>query len=193
MLTEFINQVNDFIEISKYYIPTLLKWIALLWIVNLINWNFFGKKLNVLGIYPRHPLGLVGIFFAPILHANFTHLLFNTFPLFFLALFIITLNINLFFEVTVIIVILSGFSLWCVGRKGIHLGASGVIAGYFGFILANAYREPTVTTAFCALVALYYFGGILFSLFPTEEKTSWEGHLIGFLSGIVAMIFLSLY
>lgn len=187
MLTELSTQVDSFIETSKFYIPEALELMAWLWAFNLMNWILLGGRLNILGIRPRKGFGLVGIIFAPILHSGFTHLLFNSVPLFFLGLFMMSLNLTKFYYATIIICILSGFVVWCIGRRGIHIGASALIAGYFGYVLGNAYQQPTFTALFCAAVALYYFGGILFSLFPTEDSTSWEGHLSGFLAGLAAM------
>lgn len=192
MLAELSNEITDFIEVSKQYFPTMLKILGGLWVINFVNWQT-GSKLNRFGIYPRHVVGLIGIPLAPILHGNFTHLLFNSVPLFFLGLFVMSLSLETFYYATAIITVLSGFSVWCIGRRGIHLGASALIAGYFGFVLAIAYQKPTFTTLFCAAIAFYYFGGILLSLFPTEQKTSWEGHLTGFLSGIVAMLICTYY
>ncbi|MGD9591185.1 MAG: rhomboid family intramembrane serine protease [Candidatus Berkiella sp.] len=187
MLTELSNQISDFVDTSRQYLPLLLKWLAVLWLINIANW-YTGSKLNSFGIRPRRPIGLVGILLAPFLHGNFTHLLFNTVPLFCLGLFVMTLGVDYFYWSTVIICLLSGFTVWLIGRRGSHIGASALIAGYFGFVVACAYLQPTFTTFFCAAVALYYFGGILFSLFPTDESTSWEGHLSGFLAGIISMI-----
>lgn len=192
MLDELSNDISNFIDISRHYIPVMLEALGVLWGINILNW-ITGSKLNVLGIYPRHISGLIGIPFAPIWHGNFTHLLFNSVPLFFLGLFIMSLSVKVFFYATIIITVLSGLGVWCIGRKGIHIGASGLIAGYFGFVLSMAYQNPTFVSFFCAAIALYYFGGILFSLFPTDQKTSWEGHLTGFLSGILAMIVCTKY
>ncbi len=187
MLAELTSQVSAFVETSKEYLPLMLKWLGILWAFNILNW-YTGSKLNRLGIRPRRAFGLVGIIFAPILHGNFTHLLFNTVPLFCLGIFVMTLGVQYFYWSTIIICVLSGFTVWLIGRRGVHIGASALIAGYFGFVVASAYIQPTFTTFFCAGVALYYFGGILFSLLPTEETTSWEGHLSGFLAGIIAMV-----
>lgn len=192
MFSQKMDEISHFIEISMQYYPIALKWLLALWGINIINWQL-GGRLNYLGIYPRHPIGLIGIIFSPILHGNFTHLLFNSIPLFFLSIFMMTFSVPIFYEATVIIALLSGFAVWCIGRKGIHIGASGVISGYFAFLLGMAYREPTIATFFCAGLAIYYFGGILLSLFPGEEKMSWEGHLTGFLSGIVALIICEYY
>jgi len=192
MLTELSNDIQHFTETSKQYIPTLLKLLGALWVFNYINWKT-GSKLNRWGIWPRHARGLIGILLAPILHNNFNHLLFNSVPLLFLGLFAISLNEPLFYYATGIIIVLAGLGVWLVGRPGIHIGASALIAGYFGYVLGAAYERPTFTTFFCAGVALYYFGGILFSLFPTEKTTSWEGHLCGFLSGLVALFICTRY
>ncbi len=187
MLTELSTQISDFIDTSRLYLPLLLMWLAALWVFNIINW-FTGSKLNQFGIRPRRPIGLIGIFFAPFLHGNFNHLLFNTVPLFCLGLFVMSLSVQYFYWSTIIICLVSGFTVWVIGRRGSHIGASALIAGYFGFVVASAYLQPTFTTFFVAAVALYYFGGILFSLLPTDEETSWEGHLSGFLAGILAML-----
>ncbi|MBN9286787.1 MAG: hypothetical protein BGO43_02590 [Gammaproteobacteria bacterium 39-13] len=186
MLSELSNEISDFIETSKHYLPTMLIVLGCLWVFNIVNWQT-GSKLNRLGIRPRRAGGLIGILFAPILHSNFNHLLFNSVPLLCLGLFVMSLGIANFFWATVIIMVLSGFSVWLIGRRGNHIGASALIAGYFGYVVASAYERPTFTTFFCAAVALYYFGGILFSLFPTEKTTSWEGHLTGFVAGLIAM------
>lgn len=186
MLSELSTQVTDFIEVSKQYLPSMLKCLGILWAFNIANW-LTGSKLNALGIRPRRIFGLVGIVFAPLLHANFTHLLFNTVPLLCLGLFVMSLGLDNFYWATGIIMLLSGFTVWLIARRGIHIGASALIAGYFGYVLGVAYVQPTFTTFFCAGVAFYYFGGILLSLFPTEETTSWEGHLSGFCAGLVAM------
>jgi membrane associated rhomboid family serine protease len=186
MLSELSQEIEQFTETSKQYIPTMLTLLAGLWLFNYVNWKT-GSKLNRYGIWPRHAQGLPGILFAPFLHANFNHLLFNSVPLFFLGLFVMTLGLTEFYIATVVIVLVAGLGVWIFGRNGIHIGASALIAGYFGYVLASAYQHPTISSLFCAAIAMYYFGGILFSLFPTEATVSWEGHLIGFLAGLLAM------
>lgn len=190
MLNELSNDIQNFIETSKQYIPTMLKLVGLLWAINIVNW-MTGSKLNRFGIYPRRVRGLIGIFLAPLLHQNFNHLFFNSLPLFFLGIFAMSLNIQMFYLATLIIILLGGLGVWLFGRKGNHIGASALIAGYFGYVLAFAYQRPTFTTFFCAAIAFYYFGGILLSIIPTNEKTSWEGHLCGFIAGLAAMFFIT--
>jgi len=184
MLSELSSELETFIETSKEFIPFILTMVGCLWAFNYANWKT-GARLNKFGIRPRRAKGLIGIVLAPFLHADFNHLLFNSLPLIVLSLFIITMGETLFYVVTFLLIILSGAGTWLFGRRGIHIGASGVIAGYFGFVLVSAYGQPTFASLFCAGVALYYFGGILLSLLPSEERVSWEGHLIGFIAGLV--------
>ncbi len=192
MLAELTTEIDSFIESSKQHLPQMLLILVALWIFNYINWKT-GAKLNKLGIRPRRAIGLIGIPLAPILHGNFNHLLFNSVPFLCLGLFVMSMDLQVFYVATGIIIFLAGLGVWCVGRRGIHIGASALISGYFGFILVSAYQRPTFTSFFCAGIAMYYFGGILLSLFPTEETTSWEGHLCGFIAGLIAMFLCSYY
>ena len=54
--------------------------VAIILLVKLIE---IGSDINFYeyGIYPRRIKGLVGIFFAPILHGDFSHIISNAIPL----------------------------------------------------------------------------------------------------------------
>lgn len=186
MLEQFGIESALFIELSKQSFPIVLMLFAVVWGINLLDWST-GSKLHRLGLIPRTPLGLIGILFAPIMHSGFTHLFFNSFPFIALATFIMNRSIIEFIWATIFITFISGFCIWLFGRRGNHIGASGLIAGYFSYVLMLAYERPTFTTLLCAVLALYYFTGILLSFIPSEESTSWEGHLFGLLSGIVTL------
>lgn len=185
MLSDFINPITVFMQKSEYYLKPWAIVIGIIWCINIFNW-LIGSRLNILGIYPRHLFGLIGIIFSPLLHKNVGHLLFNSVPLFILGLAILAEGgfIN-FCWVNAVIMVVGGFGVWLFGRKAMHIGASGVISGYFGYILIMAYTAPSIITIALMLLAIYYFGGILIGLFPQEKKTSWESHLFGFLSGIL--------
>lgn len=142
-------------------------------------------QLNALGIRPRKAKGLIGILFAPFLHADFNHLFFNIIPLFALSDLILAQGKLAFYYVSVSIIIFSGILTWIFGRRGIQIGASGVIMGYFGYLLFNSYVHFSASSIALAGFCLYYFGGLFFALFPSIQKNiSWEGHICGFVSGI---------
>lgn len=163
----------------------MLQLLLILWSINLVNWLILRSRLCVLGIIPRCLPGLVGIIFSPLLHADFNHLFFNSIPLFVLGLFILALGSKLAITLTIYLAVTEGLLVWLFARDAIHIGASGVISGYFGFILALAYSNPTVITIVLGFVALYYFGSIIIGLFPSSKKVSWEAHVFGFVPGLI--------
>ncbi len=145
-----------------------------------------GYRLNILGIYPRKIYGLIGIFTTPLLHGNFQHFFFNALPFFVLGALVLVNGKIVFLLVSLFIIILSGILTWLVGRPALHIGSSALIVGYWGFLLSNAYQQHSIISILLALLCLYYFSGIALSLFPSEERTSWEGHVCGFIAGLAA-------
>lgn len=170
-------------EVNSYF---LLVVIGIMWIINFVNWWVLGSRLNIFGVYPRRIWGLVGIPVSPVFHGHFNHLFFNTFPLFILANLVLLKGFAIFYCVTGFIVIGSGIIVWIIGRPAFHLGASGVIMGYWSYLIIQAYNEQTIMSLVLGAISLYYFGGLLLSLFPDKREVSWEAHLAGFLSGIAA-------
>lgn len=186
MLSIFSEQLDLFIDTTRDQFGWVLVIIASLWAFNIVNW-MLGKPIR-LGVIPRTIPGLFGIIFSPIIHANPNHLFFNSIPLFFLTIFLTSLEPVYYIYIIMAIAVLSGFGVWIIGRRGNHIGASSVITGMFSFILTEAIQSPSIVTIFCGIIALYYFGSILLSLFPQGEDTSWEGHLAGFIAGIVVQL-----
>lgn len=164
--------------------------LKILGIILLIPWSvffvshFISRHILLLGIIPRHLIGIPGIVFAPLLHANFNHLFFNSIPLLVLSNFILINGLNYYLTVTLLITVLSGFCIWLFGKPGLHIGASALITGYWGFLVCNIYQSGTITTVILGLISLYYFAGIFFGIFPREKGISWQGHLFGLLAGI---------
>lgn len=177
-----IEQLARLVATSKMNAPLIGTIIGLLFGIQIIN-VMLRYHLNLLGLFPRTRHGLIGIVFAPLLHGSFTHCIFNAIPLFILLNFILLQGIHEAIIITSFITLASGFCVWLVGRKAIHVGASGLIMGYWGFLLSDAIQHPSVVTIFLVLTCLYYFGGFVSSLLP-EEGSSWESHLFGFLSGL---------
>jgi len=184
MLDKLLTEVQQVITAMQANMAFSFKIIAALWIIHIIN-KITQYNLNNLGIRTRRLDGLPGIIFSPILHGDFNHLFFNTVPLFVLMDLVLMDGTVVFYNVSLAIITLSGFLVWSLGQRGIHIGASSLIMGYFGYLLAKAYFQVTGTSIILAAVCLYYFGGLIFSIFPGAKKNiSWEGHIFGLLSGI---------
>lgn len=184
-IANILNQLAVLLTVLQANVKVALGIVAIFWIVFFIN-LLLGYRLNIFGIYPRRLWGLPGILFSPFLHANFNHLFFNSIPLFVFSDFLLVYGRDKFLHISLIIILCSGLGIWLFGRKAIHVGASSLIMGYFSFLLVMAYRQPSVLTILLAIVTIYYFGALFLDLFPREKHVSWEGHLFGFLAGLIA-------
>lgn len=185
MLNELNTSLTLIITQTHANASTLAIILAFPWVFYILN-LLLHKRLFILGIFPRHWYGLWGIVFAPLLHVNFNHLFFNSIPLLVLSNFVLINGLHFFLWVTVIITFLSGFFVWCFGKPGIHIGASALITGYWGFLVSNILQQGTFTAVILGVISLYYFAGIFLGIFPGKKGVSWEGHLFGLLAGFAA-------
>lgn len=166
--------------------------VVLLWGIQIVNFLLLDGYLVQYGIQPRQWVGLRGIFIAPLLHGSFNHLLANTVPLVTLGWLIMLQKIRDFLIVTSISLLISGLGIWVVGAKSsIHIGASGIVFGYMGYLLLRGYFERSSQAIAIALLVILVYGGLLISILPIQAGVSWEGHLFGFLGGGVAAKLLS--
>ena len=76
-MDHLVKELQTLVVAMQYNLLFLLKIIAIIWLVNIVNWFILGSRLNILGIYPRHVLGLIGIPCSPVLHGHFNHLFFQ--------------------------------------------------------------------------------------------------------------------
>ena len=171
-------------------IPLLIGCVALLWAIECVN-MLLDHRLNRWGILPRTLTGLRGIPLSPFLHGSFTHLILNTVPLITLGSLVAFYGTRVFLTVSLWIVLLSGAALWLLGRSAYHVGASSVLFGYFGYLVARGWYERSVTALLVALLTLMLYGSIVWGVLPTRFYISWEGHLFGLLAGVLVARFTS--
>ncbi|ASQ45503.1 rhomboid family intramembrane serine protease [Legionella clemsonensis] len=192
MLDEINRSLYVIIQQTKADINLLLIILGIPWLVYFIN-LFLNNRLLYFGIIPRRIYGLPGILFAPLLHANFNHLFFNSIPLVVLSNFILINGLPYFLYVTLIITLLSGLLIWCFAKPGIHIGASSLITGYWGLLVSDILQQGTVTAIILGVISLYYFAGIFLGIFPSKKGVSWEGHLFGLVAGLATSYLLKNY
>lgn len=149
------------------------------------GYNFRGG-LDQFGIIPRNPIGLRGILFAPFLHGGLGHLISNTIPFLVLGWLVMLRETTDFFVVSILSALVSGLGTWLLGATGTHLGASGVIFGYLGYLLARGYFERSMVAIAMSLFVGTLYGSLIWGLLPLQQGISWEGHLFGFLGGILS-------
>ena len=168
----------------RQQIALLFGCVAVLWIIECVN-ALLDYRLNRWGILPRTLSGLVGIPLSPFLHGSFAHLILNTVPLIILGGFVVLQGTRIFLAVSLWITLLSGAALWLLGRSAYHIGASSVLFGYFGYLVARGWYERSVTALLVALLTLGLYGGMVWGVLPTRSYISWEGHLFGLLAGVL--------
>jgi membrane associated rhomboid family serine protease len=188
MLNDLTNSFNIIVVQTQSNLPILGKLLLILWLVFFFC-RFIFPPLLLLGIIPRTLRGLPGIFFAPFLHANFNHLFFNSIPLVVLSNFILMCGFQDYLMISGLITVLSGLAIWCLGKPGLHIGASALVTGYWGFLVNHMYQASIATQIILGIVCLYYFAGLFFGIFPGKKGVSWEGHLFGLLAGFAVSTF----
>lgn len=159
--------------------------VALLWAVEAVNLTT-EHTLNTWGILPRTLSGLRGIPLSPFLHGNLSHLVVNTVPFLVLGGLVALQGRRAFLGVSLFIVLTGGAAVWLFGRMAYHIGASGLIFGYFGYLVARGWYERSFSAILIALVTLFFYGGLVWGVLPTNAYISWEGHLFGLLAGVLA-------
>jgi membrane associated rhomboid family serine protease len=159
--------------------------VATMWVVGLANLPL-DYRLSEFGIVPRTIDGLIGVPLSPFLHASFDHLLVNSLPVAFLGTLVAIQGKRTFLLATVFIVLGGGGALWVVGRHGTHVGASGLIFGYFGYLVARAWYNRSLSSIVVAVVMVVVYGGVVFGVLPSTSDVSWEGHLTGLIAGVLA-------
>lgn len=154
--------------------------IAIIWVAFVLD-RFL--PLENLGLVPRTLRGLTGIVAMPFLHGDFKHLLGNTIPLAVTMLLMAGSRANSG-AIVAIIALLCGTGLWLFGRTALHIGASGVVFGLITFhVFAGIFEKRLQSVVISIVVGLLYASTLLQGVVPFQKGVSWEGHLIGALSG----------
>lgn len=160
--------------------------IALLWAVQIINW-ITGYGLNpAFGLIPRHVSGLDGVIAMPLLHGSFAHLMANTPPLLGMGVLLVATTTRALLLVNALVIGIGGGLVWLFGSSAIHIGASGLVFGWFGFLVARGLVDRSPITLGAAILVGVLYGSILWGVLPGQPGVSWEAHLFGAIAGAVA-------
>lgn len=159
--------------------------LASIWLVSL--WGLIDPQVvGLLALEPRSLNGLWGVAGMAFVHASLAHLAVNTLPLAGLAGIIALRNGAQLALATIAISLIGGLLLWCFGRSGMHVGASGLVFGYLGFVLARGISERRLSSFLLAILAGVLYGGLLRGLLPSAMEISFEAHIAGFVAGCIA-------
>lgn len=145
-----------------------------------------GGALDNFGIVPRSVPGLVGVPLAPFLHGNWEHLISNSLGVLTAGSLVALHGPKKFRDVTIMSGLAAGLGTWAAGRTAIHLGASGVVYGYMGFLMARGLFDRRPLPIVLSVLSTVLFAGSLAGVVPGKEGISWESHLFGMAGGVLA-------
>jgi len=160
--------------------------LALMWVAFLAT-ALTGGALLSLGVIPRTTIGLRGILFAPFLHASLAHIIANSIPFVVLGWLVMLRDARHFVPVSVLAMIGAGLLAWLLGAPGsVHIGASGVIFGYLGFLILSGWFARSFTSIVLSVLVILLWGGMVLGVMPGQAGISWQAHLGGFVGGAFA-------
>ncbi len=162
--------------------------LAVMWVLEIADLLVFGGGLDAYGIQPRSVEGLSGILLAPFLHGGLIHLASNSIPFLIFGSLVLFHEIKDFVLTTALAALVGGLGAWLLGGADtVHIGASGLVFGYFGYLLLRGYFRRSVGAIILSVALAASYGWMLFGLLPFQPGAiSWQGHLFGFLGGALS-------
>lgn len=158
-----------------------------MWLVKIVE-TVFDLDFSFLGIKPISSEGLPGILFFHFIHGDWHHLFANTVP-------ILVLGASLYYfyrpianKILLILMFSTGLITWCMARDGVHIGASSLVYGLTFFLMLSGFIRRDRKLIIISLIVVFLYGSLVWGLYPKyaiENNISWEGHLAGFIMGIV--------
>lgn len=160
--------------------------LGVFWAVFVAN-TILGGALLRFGVIPRTTVGLRGILFAPFLHGSLNHIVANSIPFVVLGWMVMLRDEKHFLPVTLAGMVGSALVAWLLGAPGsVHIGASGVVFGYLGFLMLSGWYARSFGSILLSVIVTVVWGSLVFGMLPGEPGISWQAHVGGFLGGVLA-------
>jgi membrane associated rhomboid family serine protease len=162
--------------------------LVLLWSIYLLE-SFYPNEFISYGILPKSINGLKGILFSPLIHSpsDVFHLINNSLPAGVLLAAIFYYYREIAFKIVFFSWIMSGFFVWAfaTNNNSYHIGFSGVIYAFVGFLFTSGTIRKFRPLQGISLFVVFVYGSLIWGIFPSEERISWEGHLSGLFVGVL--------
>jgi membrane associated rhomboid family serine protease len=163
----------------------MVGFLAILWIIQLINAADHFRLAYEYGIRPRQIGSLPDIITAPFLHFSWTHIEGNSGPLFIFGFLAAYRGVVRFLGLTALIIVISGLAAWLTApTDSVGAGASGVVFGYLGYILVRGlFDRHLIDIVVGAVMALCF--AYQFSVLLPHAGIGWQDHIGGALAGVL--------
>ncbi|MGF6731068.1 membrane associated rhomboid family serine protease [Paraburkholderia youngii] len=179
---------NTLTEKLKSRVVLIALFVGSMWAVFFLSVALPFLHLDEHGVVPRTFGGLQGILFAPWLHASVGHIAANTSGLVVLGWLCTWPHIGGFWRATIGAMLGAGLCAWLFGAPySVHIGASGLVFGYAGYLVARGYYTRNLVSILVALVVVGSYGlSLLFGVLPIYPDVSWQSHIGGVIGGVLA-------
>ncbi len=171
---------------NKQHIRLVLAIFLVFSVIEIIN-LLTGRILSQLGTIPRYVPGLRGIVLGPFVHASLQHYFSNIIPLCIFSYLLLQYGLQRYLQVTLWVMMTSGLLVWLFARPATHIGVSGIIYGYFGYLVLAGFLSGKFKLIIISVLVAFFYGGLIFGILPSSPFVSWESHLFGFIAGLVAV------
>lgn len=164
----------------------MVAFLAIIWVIQIANWADSYRLSTDYGIRPRDVSSLPDLLSAPFLHFSWAHIEGNSGPLFIFGFLAAYRGIQKFAGVTVIVILTSGLGAWLTEASNtVGAGASGVVFGYFGYIMVRGFFDRRVIDMVIGAVMALCFAYQFAVLLP-QAGIGWQAHLGGLAGGVLA-------
>ncbi|HEV2451941.1 MAG TPA: rhomboid family intramembrane serine protease [Streptosporangiaceae bacterium] len=168
----------------------MVVFLAILWIVQIANWADHYRLSFEYGIRPHDAGSLPDIFSAPFLHFGWAHIEGNSGPLFIFGFLAAYRGVRKFLALTLLVAVTSGLGAWLTeSSHSVGAGASGVVFGYFGYIIVRGIFDRHLIDLVIGLVMALCFAYQFTVLLP-QNGIGWQAHVFGLLGGVAGGWFL---
>ncbi|MFT7232889.1 MAG: membrane associated rhomboid family serine protease [Cyclobacteriaceae bacterium] len=181
-MCSFFCFLTDYILYKSSLVPPL-RLVFMMWLLFSLEY-YSGMDFGFMGVLPRSLKGLLGIFTAPLIHGNLTHLASNTFPILFLGTTIYYFYNRIASRVFIQCYFLTNFLVWIFGREFYHIGASGLVYALASFLISFGIFRRETRAIFISVVIVISYGGLIYGISPANSMISWESHLLGAIVGV---------
>ncbi|QOD62282.1 rhomboid family intramembrane serine protease [Polaribacter haliotis] len=179
--------IDNKLKLSKnvFLIPTI--YIVCIWLVYWVE-IYFGYNFNKWGVYPRNLIGFRGVFLTHFIHSDAGHLFNNSIPLFVLLSSLFFFYRDTAYKILLLGGFFTGFLTWIIARESYHIGASGIVYLLFSFVFFSGIIKKHYRLVALSFIIIFLYGSMIWYVLPIKDGMSWEGHLSGFLTGLILAV-----
>lgn len=182
----FLYRLYETFLNSPAGLQVVLLFLLFMYVLHLLDGFLLKKRLtNAYGLKPRQGNNLLSPVLAHTLHGSWKHLFSNSLPFAILGSIIALTNLRAFWIATAAIVVIGSLGTWLVGAGGRHLGASGLVTGYFGYVVSEGFFNQNVQSALIGIVVGVFYFGIFRMVFGRFKGISNVMHFFGFFGGVL--------